>query len=64
MEKDTELLVGNCTSGQGHEHDTRETAPPRKHHLELQKLKKQFPMPFKIEENAHTMKQEKQERND
>ena len=34
---------------------------PCKHHLELRKLKKKFPMPFKKEESARTVKQEKQE---
>ena len=34
---------------------------PCKNHLELQKLKKKFPMPFKKEESACTVKQEKQE---
>ena len=37
---------------------------PCKNHLELRKLKKKFPMPFKKEDSGHTVKQEKQERNE
>ena len=61
--KDTELLAGNYqwpAARARHQGD----CTPCKNHLELQKLKKKFPMPFKKEESAHTVKQEKQERND
>ena len=37
---------------------------PCKNHLELWKLKKKFPMPFKKEDSGRTVKQEKQERNE
>ena len=37
---------------------------PCKHQLELRKLKKKFPMPFKKEDGARTVKHEKQERNE
>ena len=37
---------------------------PCKNHLELRKLRKKFPMPFKKEDNGCTVKQEKQERNE
>ena len=40
----------------------QEDCTPCKHHLELRKLKKKFPMPFKKEESACTVKQENKNR--